>query len=81
MSENYAHIDAILRRYSGCGGDCVIRADTSLARDLQLDSLDRIEIGLALEEEFGIEIPDDELDAPEMATFGGLCAYIDKRTA
>jgi acyl carrier protein len=79
MSDTHDRIEAILRRYSGCGESFPIRTLTSLERDLELDSLDRIEIGQALEEEFGLEIPDDHLDLPPMGTFGGLCEYIERR--
>ncbi|WP_238393401.1 acyl carrier protein [Myxacorys almedinensis] len=33
--------------------------DSSLANDLGMDELDRVELLMALEEEFDIEIPDD----------------------
>lgn len=79
MSDTHDRIDAIVRHYAACGETHPITAETTLDADLCLDSLDRIEMGQALEEEFSISIPDDELDAPEMGTFGGLCDYIDKR--
>ena len=39
--------------------------DTRLVDDLGADSLDSIEIVLAMETEFDIEIPDDDLDRVE----------------
>lgn len=39
--------------------------DTRLVDDLGADSLDSIEIVLAMEIEFDIEIPDDEIDRVE----------------
>lgn len=39
--------------------------DTRLVDDLGADSLDSIEIVLAMEAEFDIEIPDDDLDRVE----------------
>jgi acyl carrier protein len=35
---------------------------TLLARDLGVDSLDLVEMVMAMEDEFGVEIPDDEID-------------------
>lgn len=81
MSDAHTKIDAILRHYAACGSDFVINRDTRLEGDLQLDSLDRIEVGQKLEETFQITIPDDDLDAEGMGTFGGLCDYIDRRLA
>ncbi len=36
--------------------------DADLLRDLDLDSLDTVELTLGLEEKFSIEIPDEELE-------------------
>lgn len=41
-----------------------------------LDSLDQFEIVMHLEEEFGIEIPDE--DAENLGTIDAMVAYIDK---
>ena len=40
-----------------------VTEDKSFKGDLDADSLDLMEIIMALEDELGIEIPDDELDA------------------
>jgi len=45
--------------------------------DLGADSLDTVELVMALEEEFGIEIPDE--DAEKMATVGDALKYIDEK--
>jgi acyl carrier protein len=45
---------------------------------LHCDSLDRIELFMACEETFGIEIPDD--DAAPLTTFGAAVAYLERRT-
>ncbi len=47
--------------------------------DLGADSLDTVELVMALEEEFGIEIPDD--DAEKMTTVGGAIKYIEEKAA
>jgi len=45
--------------------------------DLGADSLDTVELVMALEEEFGIEIPDE--DAEKMASVGDAIKYIDQK--
>ena len=39
-----------------------ITLQTNLTKDLEADSLDAVEIIMAIEEEFGIEIPDDKAE-------------------
>lgn len=46
--------------------------------DLGADSLDTVELVMALEEEFGIEIPDE--DAEKMATVGDALRYIEEKS-
>ena len=45
--------------------------------DLGADSLDTVELVMALEEEFGIEIPDE--DAEKMTTVGAAMKYIEEK--
>jgi acyl carrier protein len=47
--------------------------------DLGADSLDTVELVMALEEEFGIEIPDE--DAEKMATVGEAVKYIEQKAS
>ena len=51
----------------------------SFIEDLGADSLDTVELVMALEEEFGIEIPDE--DAEKMTSVGDSIKYIDSKTA
>jgi acyl carrier protein len=39
-----------------------ITMETNLMKDLSADSLDAVEIIMAIEDEFGIEIPDEEAE-------------------
>jgi acyl carrier protein len=48
----------------------------SFAEDLKADSLDLVELIMALEEEFGIDIPDEE--AEKILTVQNAMDYIDK---
>ncbi|MFI3209658.1 MAG: acyl carrier protein [Peptostreptococcaceae bacterium] len=52
-----------------------ITLETSLAEDLEADSLDAVEVVMALEDEFGIEIPDEE--AQNFKTVSDICKYIE----
>jgi acyl carrier protein len=45
--------------------------------DLGADSLDTVELIMALEEEFNIEIPDE--DAEKMKTVGDAIKYIEEK--
>lgn len=51
----------------------------SFIEDLGADSLDTVELVMALEEEFGIEIPDE--DAEKMSSVGASIKYIASKTA
>ena len=45
--------------------------------DLGADSLDTVELVMALEEEFGVEIPDE--DAEKLTTVGEAMKYIEEK--
>lgn len=51
-----------------------VTPDASFIDDLGADSLDTVELVMALEEEFGIEIPDEE--AENISTVNDAIAYI-----
>jgi acyl carrier protein len=48
--------------------------EASFTKDLGADSLDTVELVMALEEEFGMEIPDE--DAEKITTVGEAVKYI-----
>ena len=54
-----------------------IKPESSFVDDLGADSLDTVEVVMALEEEFGIEIPDE--DAEKITTVGEAVKYIDEK--
>lgn len=58
----------------GLDDDVVITEGTSLVNDLEADSLDAVEIIMALEDEFEVEIPDEE--AEKFANIGDIIKFI-----
>jgi acyl carrier protein len=51
----------------------------SFVDDLGADSLDTVELVMALEEEFGIEIPDE--DAEKMTNVGQAVRYVEEKAS
>ncbi len=56
-----------------------ITATSRITDDLGADSLDMVEVIMGLEDEFGIEIPDE--DASKITTVGEIVEYIQEKTA
>ena len=54
-----------------------IEAESSFIDDLGADSLDIVELVMAMEEEFGVEIPED--DSEKLQTFGDAVAYLKEK--
>jgi len=54
-----------------------VTPEASFIDDLGADSLDTVELVMALEEEFGIEIPDE--DAEKITTVGDAVKYIEEK--
>jgi acyl carrier protein len=59
--------------------DGKVTPEASFIDDLGADSLDTVELVMAFEEEFGIEIPDDA--AETIQTFGDAVGFIEKAQA
>lgn len=56
-----------------------ITLETSMMNDLEADSLDAVEIMMELEDEFEIEIPDE--DASKFLNIGDIVKYIEEKIA
>ena len=54
-----------------------LKPETSFIGDLVFDSLDMVEVTFALEEEFKIFIPDEDID--DIDTVGQLYEYIERK--
>ncbi len=55
--------------------DEAVSMETHLMKDLEADSLDAVEIIMAIEDEFGMEIPDE--DAEKFQTVGDIVKYVE----
>lgn len=73
-----AKIKSIVTEGLGVSEDQVTD-DAQFSQDLGADSLDQVELVMALEEEFGAEIRDE--DADKLNTVGDAIAYIESRLA
>ena len=54
-----------------------VKNDASFIDDLGADSLDTVELVMAFEEKFDIEIPDE--DAEKMRTVGDAISYLEEK--
>ncbi len=52
-----------------------ITVDTDLQEDLGADSLDVVDLLMSIEDEFEVEVPDEEIE--NIKTVGALVAYIE----
>lgn len=57
--------------------ESMVTPETNLMKDLEADSLDAVEIIMAIEEEFDIEIPDE--DAEKFQLVGDLVRYVEEQ--
>jgi acyl carrier protein len=76
-TETEEKVKEIVVEQLGVSADEVV-LEASFIDDLGADSLDIVELVMAIEEEYGIEIPDD--DAEKIQTIGDAVRYIDERT-
>lgn len=75
MSSVADRVKEIVVEQLGVNDDQVVPA-AKFVEDLGADSLDTVELVMALEEEFGAEIPDEE--AEKLATVNDAITYIEK---
>ncbi len=54
-----------------------IKAETSFVDDLNLDSLDIVELMMKMEDEFGVEIPEE--DAEGLKNIQDVVTYLEKK--
>ena len=78
MSDTADRVAKIVVEHLGVEADKVTQ-DASFIDDLGADSLDIVELVMAFEEEFGVEIPDDA--AEKITTVKDAIDYIDQNKA
>ena len=77
MSEVEAKVKKIIEEKLSVNAD-QITPDAKFAEDLKADSLDTVELVMALEDEFGLDIPDEE--AEKIKTVQDAIDYINSKT-
>ena len=78
MSDIAERVKKIVIDHLGVDADKVVEG-ASFIDDLGADSLDTVELVMAFEEEFGVEIPDDAADS--ILTVGDAVKFIEKAQA
>lgn len=73
----YKRVKAIILDQLGVE-DAQVKMDSSFIDDLGADSLDIVELIMALEEEFGTEIPDEDVE--RLTTVSDAVDYIKERS-
>ncbi len=76
MSETLERVKNIIVSQLGVDEN-EIKTESSFIDDLGADSLDVVELVMALEEEFGLEIPDE--DAERINTVTEVISYLDEK--
>ncbi len=69
-------VKGVIGEQLGLGKD-ELKNEASFVNDLGADSLDTVELVMALEEEFSVEIPDS--DAEKITTVGDAVRYVEEK--
>ena len=78
MEETFQTVKDIIVDSLSCDEEDVT-LEARLAEDLNADSLDAVELMMAIEDAFGIEVPDEA--AQDMKTVKSIVAYVDQHKA
>ncbi|MDB5570345.1 MAG: acpP [Hyphomicrobiales bacterium] len=78
MSDVAERVKKIVIEHLGVDADKVVEG-ANFIDDLGADSLDTVELVMAFEEEFGVEIPDDS--AETITTVGDAVKFLEKASA
>ncbi|MCT4594487.1 MAG: acyl carrier protein [Anaeromicrobium sp.] len=72
----FEKIKEIIIDQLGLDDDVQIAAETSLMGDLDADSLDAVEIMMAIEDEFDVEVPDEAAEG--FKNIGDIVKYVEE---
>lgn len=75
MKNIFERVKEILLENLGCDEED-IKLGTNLVEDLEADSLDIVELAMALEEEFGITVEDEDFE--KLQTVEAIIKYIER---
>ena len=75
MSNTFERVKEILLENLGCD-EKDIKMETDLIEDLEADSLDIVELSMSLEDEFEIEVSDEDLE--KLNTVESIVEYIER---
>jgi len=75
----FEKVKSILDEQFGISEDLELTLDTDIAKDLGADSLDIVDLVMSIEDEFKIEVPDNEIE--HITTIGDLVNYIKERVS
>jgi len=78
MSETAEKVKKIVVEHLGVD-EAKVTTEASFIDDLGADSLDTVELVMAFEEEFSVEIPDDA--AETIRTVGDAISFLEKKAA
>ena len=78
MSEIESRVKAIIIEKFGVS-ESEVTSEANFTNDLSADSLDRVELIMEIEDEFGISIPEDQ--AEKIATVGDAVKYVEEKVA
>lgn len=79
MEDTFSKVKTIIGEQLGIEDLDLVTMETTFIDDLGADSLDIVELIMALEEEFDIEVP--EVEAEKIITVGDVVTYISDKTA
>ena len=74
MSDKLDQVKHLIAEQLGVSED-EISEDSNLVEDLDADSLDIVELVMAFEDEFGVKVPDDQLE--NIKTVGDIIKILD----
>lgn len=74
----FEKVKAVILETLNCDAE-IITMEASLSEDLEADSLDAVELNMALEETLGYAVPDEALG--EMKTVGDIVRYLEAHEA